>query len=173
VRREIAAAAGFCSHHTARLLTISLRDDLTAGLAELYEFVIAAVRDRPRPAGRRSKRRERPRPCPLCRLADEGERRMASFFAARLAVSADARDRYLRSDGFCAPHVRLVCAQAGEPVAALLRDDLDRRLAEVAAGLREYRRKRDHTARDEPAGEERRAPARAASLLARRRPGSQ
>jgi hypothetical protein len=98
---------------------------------------------------------------------------MASFFAARLAVSADARDRYLRSDGFCAPHVRLVCAQAGEPVAALLRDDLDRRLAEVAAGLREYRRKRDHTTRDEPAGEERRAPARAASLLARRRPGSQ
>lgn len=168
VRREVTAAGGFCAHHTDRLLRIALRDDLTASLAELFELVIAAVRVEPADRGGGRRRRRNPaRPCPLCRQSDEGEQRMASFFADRLAASGDARDRYGQGDGFCAPHVRLVCAHAGEPEAAFLRADLDRRLVATAAGLREYRRKRDHTARDEPPGDERRAPARAAQLLAR------
>ena len=167
VRREVVAAGGFCAHHTDRLLRVALRDDLTAGLAELFELVIATVRVEPAAGGRRRARHGRAHRCPLCRQSDEGEGRMASFFATRLADSEDARDRYRKGDGFCTPHVRLVCAHANDPEAAFLRDDLDRRLAATAAGLREYRRKRDYTARDEPPGDERLAPARAAQLLAR------
>ncbi|HUZ84484.1 MAG TPA: DUF6062 family protein [Gaiellales bacterium] len=172
-REQLAAAGGFCSRHTDLVLAAALRDDLTAGLATVYESLLAA--DLRRLESRSSQRRRSRQPlpagvCPLCSRLGEAEARMASFLAARLAGDLSVREAYERSDGFCRPHLRLVAdAGGGDPAAEWLLADAVTRMRRLRGLLQEYRRKRDHRFHDEPRGVEQQAPAQAARMYARRR----
>jgi hypothetical protein len=152
VRSAVRAAGGFCAHHAELVLAIALRDDLTAGLAEVYEHLIAGdlARIDARPAtppvpGAR---------CYLCIGRTEAESRMATFVADRLAVDAEARAAYGRSSGFCLPHLRLVVARADPGTARDLLADAAERMRALSLRLSEYRRKRDYRYAAEPKGDE-------------------
>jgi len=148
----VRAAGGFCAHHAELVLAIALRDDLTAGLAEVYEHLIAGDLARidarpatlPAPSAR----------CYLCIGGTEAESRMATFVADRLSADADARAAYGRSSGFCLPHLRLVAARAEPATARVLLADAAERMRALSLRLSEYRRKRDYRNAGEPKGEE-------------------
>jgi hypothetical protein len=152
VRGAVRAGGGFCAHHADLVLTIALRDDLTAGLAEVYEHLIAGdlAKIDARPA-------TPPVPtarCYLCIGRTEAESRMATFVADRLSADADALAAYGRSAGFCLPHLRLVAARAEPATARALLADAAVRMRALSLRLSEYRRKRDYRNAGEPKGDE-------------------
>jgi len=178
IRDRVKAAGGFCAHHNRLVYEVAKRDDLTAGLAEIQELVIAGVRSNldHRPSNRRRPwQRESPSPaipaagpCLLCQYRVEAESRMATFLADRLA-QPESLEVYLASDGFCLPHLRMVVAEADSGTASRLVQDLDRRLADIRSRLTEYRRKRDYRYRDEPRGDEQHSALDATRQLGRQR----
>jgi len=89
VRAGLRAAGGFCGRHADLVLQTALRHDLTAGLAEVYEHLIAADIAGLRGGGRRW--RSAPAPCPLCLRRAEAEARMARFVGERLGARAPGR----------------------------------------------------------------------------------
>lgn len=152
VRAAVRAAGGFCRHHAELLLMIALRDDLTAGLAEVYEHLIAG--DLARIDAHPAAPLARAGRCYLCIVSAEAELRMAAFVADRLSADADARTAYRGSAGFCLPHLRLVVARAEPAAARELLADAGVRLRAVSQRLSEYRRKRDYRNSAEPKGDE-------------------
>lgn len=177
IRDRVKAAGGFCAHHNRLVYDVAKRDDLTAGLAEIQELIIAGLRQNLDHHPKRRRRWQR-KPtslvipaqgtCLLCQYRAEAEIRMAAFLSDRLS-EPDSLERYLASDGFCLPHLRMVVAGAEPGTAARLVEDVDSRLAGIRTRLSEYRRKRDYRYRDEPRGEEQRAALDATRQLGRQR----
>jgi hypothetical protein len=152
VRGAVRAGGGFCAHHAELVLTVALRDDLTAGLAEVYEHLIAG--DLARIAARPATPAAPTARCYLCIGRTEAESRMATFVADRLSADTDALAAYGRSEGFCLPHLRLVAARAEPVTARALLADAAVRMRALSQRLSEYRRKRDYRNASEPKGDE-------------------
>lgn len=157
----VRAAGGFCRHHGDLVLSVAMAGDLTAGLAAVYEYLIAGDRGAIAAAGKRRRGAGlfARGGCPLCRRRRQAESRMAAFVAGRLVLDAQVRRTYEGCDGFCRVHlVEVLDATDDADAARWLLADADRRLRALAAGLHEYRRKRDHRFHAEPRGDEQRAP---------------
>lgn len=172
VLAEVSAAGGFCDRHTRLVYAVAAADDLTAGLASAYEAVIAADLRAIQRARRSRRHGAAPLPsggCPLCRQRADAERRTAAAVADRFGADATARAAYRHSAGFCRPHLAMVAAGLTGEAAEWFLDDAAVRLAALAQRLAEYRRKRDHRFRDEPRGDEQRAPADVSAAYARQR----
>jgi hypothetical protein len=170
VRADVRAAGGFCARHTTLILAIADRDDLTAGLASLYESLVLADIAQLREWRQRRRRQSHPLrrdiPCVLCRSSAAAQERMASFLAIRFAVDPEAMLAYQGSDGFCVRHVMMTATAAPRVTADQLIADLTVRMDTVAGRLAEYRRKRDYQFQSEPRGDEQRATRDAARLYA-------
>jgi hypothetical protein len=170
VRTDVCAAGGFCGRHTTLILAVADRDDLTAGLASLYESL--AREDIVRLREWRQRRRRQSHPlrrdvaCVLCRSSAAAQERMASFLASRFAVDTEVMLAYQRSDGFCVRHVMMTATTASRATADQLIADLTVRMDTIARRLSEYRRKRDYQFQSEPRGDEQGATRDAARLYA-------
>jgi hypothetical protein len=158
MRADVRTAGGFCARHNTLILAIAHRDDLTAGLASLYESLLRA--DIAQLQDWRQRRRGQPHPlrrdqaCVLCRSSAASQERMASFLASRFAVDAAAMPAYQQSDGFCVRHVMMTTTSAPRATADQLIADLTIRMDTIAGRLAEYQRKRDYRFQSEPRGDE-------------------
>jgi hypothetical protein len=96
---------------------------------------------------------DQPAACPACAAA-AGE--VAVRVTEMVAAFADAayRDAYVRSDGFCMPHLWQVLRESPADVAAWLAATAELRLAALLADLELYFHRLDHRFADEPQGEE-------------------
>lgn len=186
VRATLTSATGYCGEHAEQWLSIAF----VLGTATLYRDVLQRLIDeledlrpgRNAIGGRLAEMlggKNRPDdgsarvdlgvahiPCPACELRRESERSLIRTLVTALD-DADARARYVTSDGLCIPHLRRALAQAtGRHTFACLRDHaLDRQHA-LLGHLNEIIRKHDYRHREEPSGEEKGAAIRAVRHVA-------
>jgi hypothetical protein len=104
--------------------------------------------------------------CPACDAEADAERRTIAALLRELRAP-DFLAAYGASDGLCLPHFRRALAEArrDEQITALVQTQLAAWRA-LHAGLSEYIRLQDYRFRDEPRGDEQRAPARAIDAIA-------
>ncbi len=170
---QLAASRGFCPAHAelfrstveARGATPVLSAVCTPIVAQETQFVRDALEKRGMP-GRRQ-RRSHSGKCPACLEAAASADRKIHFLCEALAESA-FRQRYARSGGLCARHLRETTERAARhhPAALMfLLHDSERRLGLLEHDLSEYERKRDHRYINDPRGSEQDAPWRALRYL--------
>jgi hypothetical protein len=104
--------------------------------------------------------------CPACDAAADAKRRVTAALLRELREPAVAA-AYRASDGLCLPHFRRALAEArhDEQITALVQTQLAAWRA-LHAGLSEYIRLQDYRFRDQPRGDEQRAPGRAIAAIA-------
>jgi hypothetical protein len=104
--------------------------------------------------------------CPACAAEADAERRTVAALLRELR-EADFLAAYQASDGLCLSHFRRALAEArrDEQLTALVQTQLVAWRA-LHADLTEYIRLQDYRFRDEPRGDEQRAPARAIDAVA-------
>ncbi len=185
VRRAFFASGGFCPRHSWLLHRQVSRANRGGALAELYaglaardirriEAAAAAEFDgrRDAPLGERLAGLAHRSACSECEELEAATARRARA-AWRLLREPGMSTRYRSSDGFCFRHLGavLVAARDEDPeVATMLVNDWRDRLAALHGRLEEFDRKRDYRYRDEPRGDEQRAPTDAVGRYAGEQP---
>jgi len=183
IRATLTSSTGYCGEHAEQWLSIAF----VLGTATLYREVLqrlmAELRDLTQ---HRSNLGDRMAavlggkagdratvdlgiariPCPACELRQESETTLIRTLVGALD-DADARSRYIASDGLCIPHLRRALGQATRRESfACLRDHALARQEILLGHLDEVVRKHDYRHREEPTGEEKGAATRAVRHVA-------
>jgi hypothetical protein len=159
-RSRFHASGGFCRHHAWLLHRVASAAGTGMPIADIYGQLVDQDLERlqrvrkPGPGPL-----ERAAACPACEAAEAALARKADFFVDALKEGG-VRSSYTESDGFCEAHLRaalVVASEAAPGPARFLLSDRRRRLEQLAHGLAEYDRKRDHRYAHEPKGDEQRS----------------
>ncbi len=153
IHELFASSLGLCAQH-ARLLERVVEEKrlmTPSGVARLYETVVRRLAGSL--AGSPTRLSLKRGDCPLCTYAAEAADR-ESYFLARLLRLPEWREKFAASDGLCLPHLQTTLRHCDREVRGWLLADFERRLAELAANLRELQRKQRYDVHEPLSSEE-------------------
>jgi hypothetical protein len=147
---------GFCEEHAERLRRLEVEGfQSNLGISGVYLDTLSGVREELEALASGGGELRRADSCPACVNRSEELEKNARYLVEEIADSERSRERFLRSEGICLPHLQLVFERAETDAERELVLAVQRRAVEgLIADLEENIRKQGHEYPGEPSERE-------------------